>query len=295
MDRLTSMSVFVKSADLGSFAAAADAMGMSPQMVAKHVAFLEARLGVSLLLRTTRRQSLTDVGRAYYERCKLIVADAEASDALAQDMRSRPNGVLRVSAPTTFGVFTLTPFITRHLAAYPEVQIDLTLNDRFVDPLEEGFEVMVRIGEFEDRSLVAHALAPYRLIACASPDYLARRGEPRAPAELEQHDCLAYAYWSPSVPCRWRFTRNGKTEEIKATGRLRSNDWKVLLQAAVDGYGVTLGPASVLEAELAAGRLVRVLPEYEGPSRPMHVVYPAGRRPTVKVSSFVEAVVEQFR
>lgn len=294
MDRLTSMAVFVKAADAGSFAAAAQAMGLSPQMVAKHVVFLEDRLGAALLHRTTRRQSLTDVGRAFYDRCKLVLAEAEAAESLARDMRSQPKGVLRVNAPVTFGAFSLAPFVTRYLARYPEMRIDLTLNDRFVDPLEEGVEVMLRIGEISDASLVAHPLAPYRLIACAAPAYLARRGMPRTPAELERHDCLAYAYWSPSPPCRWQFSRDGKTEEVRADGRIRSNDWKALLHAALEGYGVTLGPESVLNGEIAAGRLVRVLPDYQGPARPMHVVYPAGRRPTVKVRSFVEAVIEEF-
>lgn len=288
------MAVFIKAADLGSFAAAAEAMGISPQMVAKHIVFLEDRLGTALLHRTTRRQSLTDVGRTYYDRCKLILAEAEAAETLAQDMRSQPKGVLRVNAPMTFGGFSLAPFVTRYLSRFPDMQIDLTLNDRFVDPLEEGFEVMVRIGDVDDTSLVVHSLAPYRLIACASPKYLAHMGVPEAPSELERHECLAYAYWSPSIPCRWLFTRDGKTDEVRATGRIRSNDWKTLLHAAIEGYGITLGPESVLSAEIAAGRLVRVLPDYEGPARPMHVVYPAGRRPTVKVRSFVEAIIEEF-
>ncbi|MFC3028743.1 LysR family transcriptional regulator [Roseomonas sp. CGMCC 1.13459] len=288
------MGVFVKAADLGSFAAAAEALGLSPQMVAKHVVFLEDRLGTTLLHRTTRRQSLTDIGRAYYDRCRHLLLEAEAAEALAQEMRSQPKGVLRVNAPMTFGAFSLAPFVTRYLARHPEMQIDLTLNDRFVDPLEEGFEVMLRIGEVQDAALVAHPLAPYRLIACAAPSYLAARGVPETPEELEQHDCLAYAYWSPSIPCRWVFTRDGKRVEVRATGRLRSNDWKTLLQAAIAGYGVTLGPEDVLASEIAAGRLVRVLPDHEGPTRPMHVLYAAGRRPTVKVRSFVDAVIEAF-
>ena len=294
VDRLTSMAVFVKAADLGSFAAAAEAMGMSPQMVAKHVVFLEDRLGTALIHRTTRRQSLTDVGRAYYDRCKHLLLEVDAAESVAQEMRSKPKGVLRVNAPLTFGAFSLAPFVTRYLRRYPDVQIDLTLNDRFVDPLEDGFEVMVRVGEVNDASLIAHSLAPYRLIACASPDYIARRGMPQNPSELRQHDCLAYAYWSPSIPCRWQFTREGRTEEVRATGRMRSNDWKALLHAAKEGYGITLGPANVLNAEIEAGRLIRVLPDYEGPTRPMHVIYPAGRRPTVKVQSFVQAVREEF-
>lgn len=294
MDRLTSMAVFVKAADLGSFAAVAEAMGMSPQMVAKHVVFLEDRLGTTLLNRTTRRQSLTDVGRTYYDRCKLILTEAEAADSLAQEMRTQPKGALRVSAPMTFGSFSLAPFVTRYLARYPDMQVDLSLNDRFVDPLEDGFEVMVRIGEVADTALIAHPMAPYRLVACASPAYLAQRGVPQTPGDLKNHDCLAYAYWSPSIPCRWLFTRDGKHEEVQASGRFRSNDWKTLLHAAIEGFGITLGPESVLAAELTAKRLVRVLPDYEGPTRPMHVLYPAGRRPTVKIRSFVDALLEEF-
>lgn len=294
MDRLTSMAVFVRASDLGSFAAAAEAMGMSAQMVAKHVVFLEDRLGSALLHRTTRRQSLTDIGRAYYDRCKLVLAEAEAADTLALDMRSQPKGVLRVNAPVTFGSFSLAPFVTHYLERFPEMQIDLTLNDRFVDPLDEGFEVMVRVGEVEDGSLIAHPLAPYRLIACASPAYLQRRGSPEAPIDLERHDCLSYGYWSPSIPCRWQFSRNGKVEEVRANGRFRSNDWKALLHAAIEGFGVTLGPESILRAEIAAGRLIRVLPDYEGPARPMYVLRPAGRRPTIKVKSFIDAVLAEF-
>lgn len=294
MDRLTSMAVFVRAADLGSFAAAAEATGISAQMVAKHVVFLEDRLGTALLNRTTRRQSLTDVGRAYYERCKLILSEAEAAEALAQDMRTKPKGVLRVNAPMTFGSFSLSPFITRYLGQYPDMQIDLTLSDRFVDPLEDGFEVMVRIGKVEDMSLVAVPLAPYRLIACASPLYLARQGHPQVPDDLKHHDCLTYNSWSPSMPCRWLFARDRKSEEVEVEGRFHSNDWKALLHAAIEGFGIVLGPQSVLAGEVEAGRLVRVLPDYEGPARPMHVLYPAGRRPTVKVRSFVEALVAAF-
>jgi len=294
MDRLTSMTVFVKSADLGSFAAAAAALSLSPQMVAKHVAHLEDRLGTTLIHRTTRRQSLTEVGRAYYDRCRLVLSEVEAADALAEDMRSQPRGALRVNAPLTFGEILLAPFLTRYLRRYPEMQVDLSLCDRIVDPIEEGFELLVRIGEIDDASLTAYPLAPYRLVACASPGYLAARGTPRTPAELERHECLAYGLGSLSTPCRWLFTRDGRTEEVEARGRFRSNSWKALLHAAIEGFGVTVGPESVLAGEIAAGRLVRILPDYDGPARPVHVAYPAGRRPTAKVRSFVEAMQAEF-
>ena len=152
----------------------------------------------------------------------------------------------------------------------------------------------MRIGEIDDVSLVAHPLAPYAQIACAAPSYLAARGVPTTPSDLQSRDCLGFAYWSPSVPCRWIFERNGKTEEVKANGRFRSNDWKALLHAALKGFASTLGPQSVLAVEIEAGRLVRILADYDGPVRPMHVLYPAGRRPTVKVRSFVEAMVAEF-
>lgn len=294
MDRLTSMNVFVRAAELGSFAAAANDLRLSPQMVAKHIARLESRLGTALLNRTTRRQHLTDIGRSYYERCKIVLSEAEAADAIALEMKVTPSGTLRVNAPVTFGTSTLAPFITQYLAQYPETQVELTLSDRLVDPVEEGYEVILRIGELTDSQMIAYPLRPYRLIACASPGYLAQRGIPLTPAELAQHSCLVYGIWSPQAPCRWQFSKDGKTQEIQPEGRLRSNDWRALLHAAVSGYGVTLGPEDVLKEEITAGRLVQVLPDYDGPSRPMHVLTPAGLRQTVKIRSFIQALRDAF-
>ncbi len=294
MDRLTSMNVFVKSADLGSFAATAEALEMSPQMVAKHIEFLETRLGTTLINRTTRRQSLTDVGRAYYDRCKLVLSEAEAADSLALDMHTQPKGVLKVSAPMTFGAFNMPPFVMKFLAKHPEMQIDLSLSDRYVDPLEKGVEVMIRIGELKDSSLIARPLAPYRLIACASPDYLSKGSTPNTPSELAKHDCLVYANRSPIIPYRWRFTQEGKSQEVTVNGRFRCNNWKALLHAAIAGFGIILGPETILAAELSTGRLVRVLANYEGPAKPMHVVYPVTRKPTIKLRSFVDALVTEF-
>lgn len=294
VDRLTSMSIFVKATELGSFAAAADALSLSPQMVAKHVAWLEGRLGARLLDRTTRRQNLTDIGRNYFERCKIVLAEAEAADAIALEMKATPSGTIRVNAPVTFGAYTLAPFITRYLAQFPDTQIELTLSDRMVDPIEEGFEVVIRIGELADSSMVAWPLRPYRLIACASPDYVARAGMPKTPADLEQHACLVYGIWTSSAPCRWLFYKAGKREEVRPQGRFRANDWKALLHAALEGYGVTLGPEDVLGKEIDAGRLVQILPDYEGNARPMHVLVPTARRQTVKITCFVNALRREF-
>lgn len=289
MDRLASMAAFVKAADLGSFAAAADALKLSPQMVAKHVAHLEARLGTALIHRTTRRQSLTDVGRAFYERCRVVLAEVEAADRVALDMRARPAGVLRVNAPITFGEAPLTPMIMRYLAENPEMRVDLTLTDRYVDALEEGFDVVIRIGGGEvPAGLVAHALSPFRLIVAAAPAYLARHGRPETPDDLAGHACLGYGTWAQ--PCRWHFRRHGRSFSIDANGRLRSTNWQALLRAAVDGDGIVTGPDGILGEEIAAGRLVRLLADYDTVERPIWLLYPAARRLTAAMRSFVEAV-----
>ncbi|MEX0496010.1 LysR family transcriptional regulator [Raoultella terrigena] len=292
MDQLTSMKVFVKAAETGSFAAVAEQLQLSPQMVARHVAALEAHLGTSLIARTTRRQTLTDIGRSYYERCRMVLDEVAEADALALEMKATPSGIIRVNAPVTFGSHALSTFITDYLARYPEVQVELTLSDRIVDPIEEEFEVIIRIGELADSTMVAWPLRPYRLIACASPDYILRHGEPQTPADLQYHSCLVYGHWSAMNACRWQFAREGATVEVKPAGRFRSNDWKALMNAALAGHGITLGPEEVLRVEVEEGRLVQVLSGFSGPSRPMHVLVPAGRRRTTKIKCFVEALRE---
>lgn len=192
MDRLASMAVFVRSAELGSFAAAASALGLSPQMAAKHVISLESRLGARLLNWTTRRQSLTEIGRTCHERCKQVLAEANWADSLAEEAKGVPRGRLRINAPVSFGVQRLVPLITRYLRKYPNVHIDLVLNDRFVNLIEEGFEAAFRIGPLADSSLIARELSPFRLLACASPAYLQERGTPMTPSDLENHECLGF-------------------------------------------------------------------------------------------------------
>ncbi len=218
----------------------------------------------------------------------------DEADAIVTNMKATPSGIIRVNAPVTFGSHTLSPFITRYLGHYPEVQVDLTLSDRIVDPIEEDFEVIIRIGELADSGMVAWPLAPYRLIACASPTYIERYGMPERAADLHQHACLVYGHWSASISCRWLFYKNGKKEEVRPEGRFRSNDWKALMQAAIEGYGVTLGPTDVLNHEIEKGTLVRVLPDYEGPSRPMHVMVPTAKKQTVKIQCFIHALRKAF-
>ena len=291
---LEELRAWVAVVDSGSITAAASQLAQTSSGISRALSRLESKLQTTLLHRTTRRQSLTDVGRNYFERCKIVLAEVQEADAIALDMQQRPSGTLKVSAPVTFGSFSLAPFVTRYLDRFPETQVDLELSDRLVDPFEEGYEVVIRIGALADSSIIAHPLQPYRLIACASPAYLARHGVPATPAELVNHACLVYGIWSPSKPCRWVFSQAGKVEEVHPQGRMRSNDWKALLHAALEGYGITLGPATILSEEIRQGRLVQVLPDYAGPARPMHVLIPAGRRQTVKIRSFVSAIITEF-
>ncbi|AZC35841.1 MULTISPECIES: LysR family transcriptional regulator [Pseudomonas] len=294
VDRLTSMEAFVAAAESGSYARAATRLGLSPQMVAKHVAALEQRLGARLLNRTTRRQNLTELGSAYLERCKHILGEAQAADSLAQIMNATPRGKLRISAPVTFGSYSLMPFVTGFLREHPEVEIDLHLTDRYIDLVEEGYEAAFRIGPLADSSLTARPLAPYRLIACAAPAYLAARGTPRVPADLEQHECLGYAYWSRPADNQWQFRRDGRVHEVQVRSRLQVNESKALLSAAVDGFGIVLGPADFLEPARAAGELVQLLPGYEAPSRAMHLLYRPDRQMTAKLRHFVDAAIARF-
>jgi DNA-binding transcriptional LysR family regulator len=289
MDQLASMAAFVRAAELGGFAPAAQALGISPTMVGLHVRALENRLGSRLLNRTTRRQSLTEVGRLYYERCRQILIDIEDADHTASELRAAPRGRLRVNAPVSFGVHALTPVITAYLAAYPEVEVDLTLNDRVIDLVEEGFEVALRVGTLSDSGLIARPLAPYQLVICASPDYLAKVGVPAQPADLARHNCLAFDRWG--APHAWTF-QSGESASVRGT--LRTNNGEALRVAALRGLGIIQQPSVLLDDDLHSGRLVRVLPNYHLPARPMHLIYLPDRRPTPKLRTFIDFVLERL-
>lgn len=294
MDRLASMAAFVKAAEVGSFAAAASALGISPQMVAKHVTWLEGRLGTRLLNRTTRRQSLTTIGKAYYDRCKLVLTEADWADSLADEAKGAPRGRLRVNAPVSFGAHSLTPVVARYLRQHPKVEVDLVLSDRFVDLVEEEFEAVFRIGPLADSSFVARELAPFHLVACASPAYLRERGIPATPFDLETHECLVYAPTSGPTVNDWRFMRGDQTYEVTVKHRLQVNDAKALLAAALDGFGIAFIAEDLAREGLRSGRLTKVLPEYETPSRPIHLIYHPDRRQTPKLKSFISVVLREL-
>jgi DNA-binding transcriptional LysR family regulator len=293
MDRLASMATFVRTADLGSFAAAASALAMSPQMVAKHVGYLETRLGARLLNRTTRRQSLTEVGKVYYERCKRVLAEADWADAAGSDATGTPRGRLRLNAPVSFGTHTLMPLVSRYLRQNPGVEVELILTDGFVDLVEEGFEAVFRTGPLADSSLAARALRPFRLLACASPGYLVERGTPRHLEDLKSHECLGFV--GPRSPSTdWTFLRDGREIAVPTSGRLQANNANALLAAALEGFGIAFIAEDLARSALAAGQLVRVLPDLDTLSRPMHLLFHADRRQTTKLRSFIDLVVEEI-
>ena len=292
MDLLDSMKVYVLTVEKGSLSAAADMCGMSATMAGNHVRALEQRLGMGLMHRTTRRQHVTAFGEEYYARCKEILRLVAETDAQAQTMRLAPAGLLRVSAPVTFGTEALAPVLSDYLARYPDVDVELDIADRVVDLMEDGFEAAIRVGQVPpDAALVARPLAPYRLLLCASPDYLARCGTPATPADLAGYDCLSFGAASL---VQWRFERGHDVCKVPVEGRVRINNGQALRVAALQGLGIVLQPEILLAADVRAGRLVRLLPDYEAPSRPMHVVYLPDRYRSPKLRSFIDFMLERF-
>jgi DNA-binding transcriptional LysR family regulator len=292
MDRLLSMTVFARAVELGSFSAAAEVFHMSPQLVGKHVRLLEQQLGVQLLNRTTRRQHLTEIGASYYERVKVILAEVAAADGLAADSRVRPSGLLRVNAPATFGIHTLTPRVVDYMAEYPEVQVELALANRYVDAIEEGADVVFRVGELQDSSRIARRLAPYRLILCAAPAYLAAHPKIAEPLDLSRHACLGFPY--TELRTHWSLDGPDGRVTVPVASRLTIDSGEALLAAARAGAGVMLQPAELVDADIAAGLLVRVLPKYTPPARPLHLLYAPDRQMTPKLRSFVDFCVAAF-
>ncbi|WP_244064923.1 LysR family transcriptional regulator [Bradyrhizobium sp. Ce-3] len=259
MDRLTSMAVFLRAVDLGSFAAAAEALEMSGPMVGKHVRFLEERLGVRLLHRTTRRQSLTEFGQAYYERCRAVLAEAEAADALATDQLSEPRGRLKVTMPALLGRHCVAPLLLKLAQKYPALELDLSFGDPVADLMEGGYDLAIRTGDLDAPSgVITRRIARQRMVVCGSRVYLKAHGRPRTLDELSQHQAIVYRR-SGGVRS-WLFPRDGqKPREIWPAGRLRLDDLEAIADAAARGMGLAWLPSWLVRERLERGALVRVL------------------------------------
>ncbi|WP_118178626.1 LysR family transcriptional regulator [Paraburkholderia phosphatilytica] len=264
MDRLTSMAVFVKAVDLGSFAAAADSLELSGPMVGKHVRFLEERLGMRLLTRTTRRQSLTDFGRAYYERCRVVLAEAEAADALAADQLAEPRGKLRVTMPVHFGRRCVAPVLLQLARQYPALELDLSFSDRFADLAEEDHDLAIRTGDLESKAgVIARRVARQRMVVCASPSYVKKHGRPRQIADLAQHQAIVYRRSGRVRP--WLFPSEDQSAlEILPANRLRLDDLDAIADAATLGMGLAWLPYWLVRERIQAGALIHLLPKQPG-------------------------------
>lgn len=294
-NRLLKMTVFVKTAELGSFSAAASALEMSAQIVGRHIGELEKHLGVQLLTRTTRKQSLTEAGRLYLAGCKRALAAVEEADATVAEARQVPAGVLRITAPVEIGASVLAPRLPDFLARHSSVKVELMLADRRVDLIEENFDVALRIGHLADSGLHARALVPFRLVTCASPEYLRRCNVPRLPEDLVGHECLDYAFHNHPSPSNWTFRGPDGDMSIHPGVRMVINDGHALVEAALVGAGIIRASALAVAPLLASGRLVSLLTDFASEDRPMHLVYPPQRYRLPRLRAFVDWAVQALR
>ena len=289
---LNAMVVFARVVEEKGFSTAARRLGLSKSAVSKQIAQLEDRVGARLLHRTTRRLSLTDVGAAFYERCARILAEAEEAELAVSRMHTVPRGTLRVSGPTSFGGRYLASAVAEFLALYPDLKVDLILNDRVVDLIEEGYDLALRIGRLAVSSLIARKLCPMPRVIVASPEYLATRGTPQAPADLAQHNCLLYSYQATGDA--WHFLVGAAEVSVHVAGNFRANNGDVLLAGARAGLGIAMLPGFLAGPDLCTGRLVEVLRPYRDFAHAISAVYPHNRHLSAKVRIFVDFLVERY-
>jgi len=293
MDKLRAMETFVRIVDRGSLTAAADSLRTSLPSVVRTLAALEAALDVRLLNRTTRRIALTDEGRDYYARCQRVLADVDDAEAALSARRAVPKGRLRLMAPVMFGRLHVAPVISEFIGKYPAVQVDLTLLDRVVDLVEEGIDVGVRIGRLPDSSLVALPIGQTRRIVCASPAYLKRAGTPVSLADLAAHRCVSFGGLAPGN--EWTFATGGKAMRVTVAPALASNHIDPVLDACVGGAGLGQFLSYQVRALLEAGKLKRVLADFEPAPLPIHAIYPSARLLSSNVRALVDWAVPRLR
>jgi DNA-binding transcriptional LysR family regulator len=291
LDDITELRTFVRIVGAGSLSAAGREMGLALSVVSKRLAMLERRTEVRLIARSTRHLALTEEGQALYDRAQRILAEVDEAEMVLTHGRVEPQGVLRVSAPVALGRAHVSPVCRDLVRAYPKVSVDLTLTDRLVELIDEGMDVVVRIGAPKDSGLVMRKLVDNHRIVVGAPDYLERRGAPMAPAELEDHDCLQYR----GVGTRWRLVGpSGEVAEIQAASRLRSDNGEVAHDWALAGCGLILKSWIDVEPDLRARRLAQVLPEWRGDPAPVCALFPSGRQLPTRVRLFLDAMVDRL-
>ncbi len=292
MDKFEALRVFTKVVESHGFTAAARELGLSRSAVSKLVSQLERTLGTQLLNRSTRFVSPTETGAAFFDRCVAILSDLEDAENSVFDLQGEPRGSIRLNAPMSFGTLHLGAAIADFLALYPDVHIEATLNDRFVDPIEEGFDLTIRIAALTDSSLIAKKLAPAKRLLVASPAYLAARGTPEKPADLKYHCCLHFG----NLPTgnSWPLEGPDRIHNVQVSGVLCSNNAELLVDSAIKGAGIALLPTFIAGAELQEGRLVSVLPDYKPPEISIYALYPPNRHLTLKIRLLIDFLVDRF-
>lgn len=293
MDQFASIALFVAAVEEGSLTAAARRFDLSASMAGKHVSALEGELNVRLLQRSTRKLNLTDAGRAYYERCKRILEELDDANREASDAHRDMRGTLRVAAPVTFGTMHMSEVVAHYLERHPRLNIEVSLDDRYVDLQEQGVDVAIRIGRLPDSQLIARRLAPGRMTICASPALLAREGVPKRPEDLRDTPRVAF---SEAVSIKgWRLTDElGRDHVIDGPERLRANNMQMLLSAALAGIGVAYGPTFVFGPYIRAKQLVQLLPHCHVPELTVYAVYPTARYVPSRVRSFIDYLADSF-
>lgn len=293
MDKFLEMQVFAAVVDAGSFVGASDALEMSKPAVSRYVAELESRLGVRLLNRTTRKLSLTEEGDVFYARCKALLDNVEEAEAEITARKGEAAGLLKVTAPQTFGLLYLAPLWAPFMARHPKVRVDVMLSDRVTDLVEEGFDLAVRIARLPSSSLVSRKLATTRMILCASPAYLKRRGQPKTPADLVNHEIASYSLLSMGET--WEFDGPDGHVVAPVSPRLRSNSGDTCRAVALAHGGIILQPSFLVGADIRAGTLVELMPEFRSIRLDMFAVYPSRKFVSPKVRLLIDFLVETFR
>ena len=293
MDRLVSLSVFTAAVEAGSMAAAARRHKITPAMAGRHIDTLERALNARLLQRTTRRLNLTDVGRAYYQRSRRILEEFDEAQREAGELQASPQGSLRIAVPASFAALHLGGPIARYMRDHPGIRVDTVASDRYVDLVEEGIDLAVRIGQLDDSKLVTRRIGICRMVMCATPAYLKQMGEPTTPRELRKHPRLAFS--EPVSRGDWTLRdARGRSCVIDGPCQLSSNNVQLLLAAALEDAGVVFGPSFILGEALAQGSLVRVLPEYSASDFGIHTVVPSSRYLSTKVRNLIDRLVTEF-
>ncbi|WP_316196823.1 LysR family transcriptional regulator [Bradyrhizobium sp. SZCCHNS3053] len=292
MDKLSSLRAFVKVVESGSFAEAGRQLRLSRSAISKYIGELEQSLGVQLIVRTTRHASPTETGQLYFERAVSILAELDAADQAVSQSQAAPRGLLRVNAPMSFGTMRLGPVVADFMARYPELQLQIVLSDDLLDPVQDGFDVTLRIAELESSSLVARRIMSVERVICAAPAYLARHGTPGSPEELRRHTSLTYGFLLTGN--QWKLTGRDGDHWVQPAWSLCVNNAEVLRDVAIKGQGIALIPRFIAADALESGALTAILADYAAPPLALYAIYPPTRHLSVKVRLFIDFLVERF-